>query len=132
MKPSVLFCTIFSCIFIALVNVGHVSANIIIISSVPPTPRIESSSLAVQSFSLTEIPVSAVLNDPELAIYFESPVGTATISVYDEFDQLVYQEMVDTYSTPDVVISVANWESGNYRLNITYGSTNLHGEFLLE
>lgn len=128
MKPSFLYCIILGCIFIALLNVGYVSANIIIISNVPPTPRIE----GIQSFSLTEIPVSATINDPELAIYFESSVGTATISVYDEFNQLVYQEVVDTNSTSNVIISVDSWDSGNYTLNITYGSTNLQGDFMLE
>jgi len=81
---------------------------------------------------LNYIPVSATIDDSELAIYFELSIGDATITVTDSINQVVYQETVDTNSLTDLQIPVDLWTIGNYKLAITYGSTTLTGEFLLE
>ena len=87
----------------------------------PPSPRV-----------LSIIPVSATINETELSVYFETSVSIATITVYDELNQIMYQETVNSDSTPEVFIPVDSWLSGNYTLFITYGTTTLKGEFQIE
>jgi len=83
--------------------------------------------------SLTqELPVSATISDSQLSVYFETSVGDATITVYDESDQIIYQETVDTDSTSTVFISSSSWSAGNYSITITYGTTTLRGDFSIE
>lgn len=79
--------------------------------------------------SLIFLPVSASIDETQLSVYFELSVGDATITVYDESDQVIYQETVDTDSTPTVFISSSNWSAGNYSLTITYNTTRLRGDF---
>ena len=81
--------------------------------------------------SFTYLSVSADLTNNELTVDFGAPVGTATVTIVDASDAVVYQIAVDTYSTPEVVIPVDNLSSGIYKLKISYGSTNLIGEFQL-
>ena len=78
------------------------------------------------------MPVSATINDAELAIYFETSIGEATITVTDDSNNVVYLEMVDTDSESDFYIPVTGWTSGNYNLIITYTDTTLRGEFSVE
>jgi hypothetical protein len=77
------------------------------------------------------IPVSATVEDATLAIFFDQLVGNATITVYDSQNQVVYQDVTDTYSTLEEYIYVDSWESGDYTIKITYGATHLIGEFQL-
>ncbi|MDD4992199.1 MAG: DUF3244 domain-containing protein [Paludibacter sp.] len=77
------------------------------------------------------IPVSATVNDATLAVFFDWSLGNATITVYDAQNQIVYQGITDTYSTMEEIISVDSWESGDYTIKITYGTTHLIGEFKL-
>jgi hypothetical protein len=74
---------------------------------------------------------SATISDTDLAIYFEYSVGDATITVYDAYDEIVYQETVDTYSTPEVYIPVGTWDSGIYTVTVSYGTTTQRGSFAL-
>jgi len=80
----------------------------------------------------TSLSVSATINDTELAVYFESSVGVATIAVISDLTGTVYQDVVDTGSTSEIFIPAALWSSGNYRLTITYGTTTLRSEFIME
>jgi hypothetical protein len=82
--------------------------------------------------SLTLIPVSATISETELSVYFDSPVGNATITVYDANDNVVSQEMVDTYSTTEVFLATDIWLRGNYTIKVSYGTTTLSGIFLVE
>lgn len=91
----------------------------------PPIPRI-------QSMMLMELPVSGTISETELAIYFESSVGDATITVYDANNSIVYQETVDTDSESSVVVSSSNWSAGSYSISISYGTTSLIGYFDME
>ena len=81
---------------------------------------------------LNFIPVTATINDSELAIYFETSFGVATITLTDDLNQSVYQETLDTDSSTEIDIPVSLYQRGNYKLAITYGSQTLTGEFLLE
>jgi len=77
-------------------------------------------------------PVSATINDIELALYFETSIGDATITVTNESNQVVYLETVNTNATSEIHVPVDLWTSGNYHLTITYSNTTLRGEFSLE
>jgi len=74
---------------------------------------------------------SATISDTELAVFFEYSVGDATVTVYDAYDEIVYQETVDTYSTTEVYIPVGAWDSGDYTITVTYGTTTQRGSFAL-
>ena len=79
-----------------------------------------------------DIIVSATIDATELAVYFEESVGDATITVYDASSNVVYQEVVDTDASLEVFISSSTWLSGDYTLTITYGTTDLIGDFKIE
>jgi hypothetical protein len=82
--------------------------------------------------SLTYLPVSATISETELSVYFDSSVGDATVTVYDADNNAVSQETVDTDSTSEVFIATDAWTSGNYTIKITYQTTTLSGEFIVE
>ena len=75
---------------------------------------------------------TATINDTDLAIYFETSIGDATITVTDDSSQVVYIETVNTDSNPEIHIPVDLWNKGNYNLTITYTNTTLRGDFTLE
>ena len=77
-------------------------------------------------------PVTATEDNSELAVYFEEAVGDATITVYDASNQVVYQDVIDTDSQSAAIIDISAWTSGDYTLTISYGTTNLIGEFTIE
>ena len=75
---------------------------------------------------------SATINETELAVYFDFPVGVATIMVYDASNQVIYQESIDTDTNTEVFIPVAMWESGDYTLSVFYYSTTQRGNFNIQ
>lgn len=85
------------------------------------------SSTSTSSF----IPVSADIVGTELIVDFSAIVGTAYVSVVDQSGNVVYQTVVDTFSTPEVIIPVDGLSSGKYSLKISYGTTKLTGDFQL-
>ena len=82
--------------------------------------------------SLIYIPVTATIDESELAVYFDMSVGNAIITVYDDMLQIVSQQTVDTSTTTEVYISSSNWTTGSYTLTIAYGTTTITGEFMME
>lgn len=96
--------------------------------STPPEPRISSCS----SLCSIAIPVSAIISETELSVYFESTVGYATINIYDAANQIVGQEVIDTNSTLELFIPVGTLTAGDYTVTITYGNTTLTGEFAIQ
>jgi len=87
------------------------------------------SSLSISS--KTFIPVTADVVGSELIVDFSTSVGTAYVSVVDANGSVVYLTTVDTFSTPEVVIPIDELSKGKYSLKISYGSTNLIGDFKL-
>lgn len=79
----------------------------------------------------TLIPVSATQNDTELGIFFSKSVGVAQIAIEDETGAVVYQESIDTSLIFESTIETSGWDSGNYTVRITSGSTKLVGTFQL-
>ena len=77
------------------------------------------------------IPVTADLIGSDLIVDFSSTVGTAIVSVVDQNGNVMYQTVVDTFSSPEVIIPVDGLSSGNYSVKIAYGSTKLIGDFQL-
>ncbi|MEI7503873.1 MAG: DUF3244 domain-containing protein [Paludibacter sp.] len=82
--------------------------------------------------SLTIIPVSATISETELSVYFETSVGNAIITVYDNMHQILCQQTVATNSTLEFYLPSTEWATGDYTLTVTYGTTNLTGEFQME
>lgn len=103
------------------------SATDITIRKDNPTPPPDPIPLSSEFF-----PVSATVDNQELAVYFEWSVGNATIAVYDSNNQVVHQETVNTDSTTELFVPTDFWASGNYTIKINYGTTYLIGEFTLE
>jgi len=83
------------------------------------------------STSTTGIPVTADLDNSELAVVFAVPVGIATITVEDSNGNIVYLSSIDTGNSIDAVIALDDIDLGDYKLVITYGKTILEGNFSL-
>ena len=81
--------------------------------------------------SKINIPVTADVVGSELIVDFPTAVGTAYVSVVDNSGNVVFQTVVDTFSTSEVAIPVDGMGSGKYSLKISYGSTRLIGDFRL-
>lgn len=81
--------------------------------------------------STINIPVTADIVGSELIVDFTTTVGTAYVSVVDNSGNVVYQTVVDAFSTSEVAIPVDGMRSGKYSLKISYGSTRLIGDFRL-
>jgi hypothetical protein len=83
----------------------------------------------------TRAPVRIALevtqNDTDVTLNFLYPVDAAQVTIENESGDVVYQEVVDTYTTLDSYIDIQNYDGGVYTLKISYGSTNLVGEFEL-
>jgi len=120
MKQTILFT-----LFTLLIFSTSVAAREIDLSKIPSTP-------GPRPLSLVYIPVTATIDESQLAVYFDMSVGNAIITVYDDMHQIVDQQTVDTSTTTEVYISSAAWTTGNYTLTITYGTTYLSGEFQME
>lgn len=75
---------------------------------------------------------SATISDVELAVYFDHSVGDATITVYDSYDNVVYEEVVDTETVFDAYVPVDGWAADEYMITVTYGITTQRGHFLIE
>ena len=80
----------------------------------------------------TDIPVTATVDNSNLAVYFEWAVGEATITVYDENHSVVYQGVADTDSDLTIFIPSDYWSAGDYSIKISYGTTHLIGDFIVE
>jgi len=90
----------------------------------PPQP--------MPNFLTQGIPISATIDNTQLALYFDESVGEATITVYDVSNNVVSQETVDTNSSLSIFIASDSWGSGSYRVTINYSTTSLVGDFEME
>lgn len=101
-----------------------------VLSPTMSTYSLSTSSL-ITSRQSTYYPVSADIIGSDLIVDFSSSVGTAYLSVVDKSGNVVYQTVVDTFSTSEVIIPVDGLSTGKYSLKISYGSTKLAGSFQL-
>lgn len=74
-------------------------------------------------------PVSAYEDGIDLSVFFDWAVGDATITIQDANGVTVYQAVINTNVQTTVVIPIDNWNSGEYTIRISYGTTRLIGEF---
>ena len=81
--------------------------------------------------SRTFIPVNADIIGNDLIVDFSSSVGTVFVSIVDNTGNVVYQNVVDTYNTSELIIPIDNLSSGKYSLKFSYSATNLIGIFQL-
>ena len=93
-------------------------------NSVPPG--------TIKPLSCEFVAASATISETELAVYFDFPVGMATIIVCDASNLIIYLESVDTNTTTEVFIPVGMWEGGDYTLSVSYSSTTQRGDFNIQ
>lgn len=79
--------------------------------------------------SVEYYPVSAYEDGIDLSVFFEWAVGDATINIKDASGVTVYQAVINTNVQTTVVIPIDTWNSGEYTIRISYGTTRLIGEF---
>lgn len=124
-------------LFLCVLSNQFVKGDIIIRKDDPGTGTAAPLSLqkaTTSTFTLSSsnfIPVTADIIGSELVVNFTATVGTAYVSVVDNAGNLVYQTVVDTFSTSEVAIPINGMSSGKYSLKISYGSTRLTGDFHL-
>ena len=78
------------------------------------------------------IPLTVDLSTTELYLNFTSTVGIATITVTDSNNAIVHQELIDTDTNNVLYIPIDSWESGDYSIEVSYGSITLTGSFGLD
>ena len=91
------------------------------IDKLPPIPYI-------QSFNS----VSANLYVSEKNVYPEMPADVVSITVYDIFNQIIYQETVNKDQLSEVLIADFSWASDNYTVIITDVTNTINDEFQIE
>ena len=92
-------------------------------NSTPPQPG---RNYAPSAFVTT---TGVTLEDSVLTVDFGYPTGTVTVVVYDESNQIVCIETVDTLTTPTFSALTDNWDGGTYTIAITCADTTLRGDF---
>jgi len=92
-------------------------------NSTPPQPG---RNYAPSAFETT---TGVTLDDSVLTVDFGYPTGTVTVVVYDESNQIVFTETVDTLTTPTFSALTDNWDGGTYTITITCADTTLRGDF---
>lgn len=76
-------------------------------------------------------PISYDILGNNLAVSFNSSIGTATVSIEDQYGAVVYQSVVNTNTQSVLYIPVQGMEPGSYILKVTSESTNFVGYFQL-
>jgi len=117
------------CVFAGTVEVplkkgdpGDIGGNYITSMSLSRTMSVATTSVA---------PVSVALYDTELVVDFSKYVGVATVTVVDQFGGVAYQETINTRFTTESSVETGGWDSGNYTIYISYGTTKYNGSFQL-
>jgi len=118
MKKSFLFCLLF--FFSALTNIHAV--DIPLGKSIPPTTPTRPRAPML-------IPVTVDLSNTNLYLNFTCEVGIVSIIITNSNGSMMYQELANTNSIYELYIPVDSWETGDYTIEITYGSITLVGIF---
>lgn len=120
MKRSIFIIFLFSLFSNVIVSAADIpiSPNPPIIP--PPYPR---------TCKQNETIVSAILNDTEVVLNFNTSVGLTTITVSNYLGSIVYQQTIDTYSTSELDIPIDCLDNGNYSITIQYNDVILSCDF---
>lgn len=76
-------------------------------------------------------PITYDMLGNNLAVSFNSPIGTATVSIEDQTGNIVYQSEVNTDSQSVLYIPIGNWKTGNYTISVASESTDFVSGFHL-
>ena len=104
------------------------SAHDILLHKDDATPPQPGRNYAPSAFVTT---TGVSIDDSVLTVDFGYPTGTVTVVVYDESNQIVCLETVDTLTTPTFSTPTDNWDEGNYTINVTCANITLYGDFNL-
>lgn len=69
---------------------------------------------------LSLLPVSGIVSERELVLYYYQAVGVSTVTLTDAYGTIIYQETIDTAITQELHIPVENPDAGNYSLTVEY------------
>ena len=97
---------------------------------IPPVDSPDPGNIKPSSFHLAT--ASATISDAELVVYFDFSVGNVLITVTDENNQPVFQDVVNTELMSDEIVPIQNWPSGVYTLTVIYRSTTQRGTFQIK
>jgi hypothetical protein len=75
------------------------------------------------------IAVWASVVETELSVNFLYAIGVAQVTIVDQNASVVYQNVVDTNFSSDLLVALDGWDSGIYTLKVAYGSIKLKGTF---
>ncbi len=69
---------------------------------------------------LSLLPVSGIISERELVLYYYQAVGVSTVTLTDAYGTIIYQETIDPAITQELHILVENPNAGNYSLTVEY------------
>jgi hypothetical protein len=115
-------CILFSFLLLLVANSIAATTSEVYLSEDPKPP-------GPKPLSFVGNPVTAAIDEADLSVYFDEPVATATITVYNSFNQVVETVVVDTNMTTEVHIPVYLLDAGDYTLTVSYGTTIQKGVF---
>ncbi len=91
--------------------------------------------LNTPSLSMAQIetvsPVTYDIIGSNQAICFNSNIGTATVTIQDQYGSTIYQSVVNTNTQSVLYVPIENWETGSYTITVTSESTNFVSGFQL-
>lgn len=82
--------------------------------------------------TLSLLPVSGIVNEQELVLYYHQAVGISTVTLTDAYGTIIYQETTDTAITQELQISVENPDAGNYSLTVEYSGKTWKSELVIQ
>ena len=71
-------------------------------------------------------PIGALLAGQSIEVSFYSNLGTITVFIYDETDDIVYMQSTSTYSGLQISIDITSFDSGVYTIEFV----NAQGQYL--
>lgn len=78
------------------------------------------------------VPVTANIENGELGLFFSTNVGMCTVTIYDVNDNVEIMEIIDTNSQSDFFFDLSGLSAGEHQVQISFGSANFVGTFVLE
>lgn len=77
------------------------------------------------------IPLTATIEGSELGFYYTTNVGTCTVTVVDENNNVEFVQVINTSEDTEFYFDLQGLPIGNHYVKINYGSINLIGKFYL-
>lgn len=77
------------------------------------------------------IPLTATVEGSELGFYYTANVGTCTVTVVDQNNNIEFVQVINTSEDTEFYFDLQGLPVGYHYVKISYGSTNLIGKFYL-